>query len=97
MAQAFQVIVPEGKGFLCCSIMPKRGAGVADAFLIPLPGKRERNEFLAMVRREAGAVEVSADYLHRRICQVLADGAAQGKAPPHWLVAIAERLGCDQW
>jgi hypothetical protein len=97
MAQTFQVLVPKGKGFLCCSIMPKKGAGVADAFLIPLPGKRERNEFLAMLRRETGAVEVSADYLHRRICQALADGAAQGKVPSHWLVAIAEHLGCDQW
>jgi hypothetical protein len=97
MAQTFQVVVPEGKGFLCCSIMPKRGAGVADAFLIPLAGKRERSEFLAMLRRETGAVEVSADYLHRRICQTLADGTAHGKVPCHWLVAIAERLGCDQW
>lgn len=97
MAQTFQVLVPAGKGFLCCSIMPKRGAGVADAFFIPLPGKRERNEFLAMLRHETGAAEVSVDYLDRRICQALADGAAQGKVPPHWLVAIAERLGCDQW
>jgi hypothetical protein len=97
MAQTFQVIVPEGKGFLCCSVMPKKGAGVADAFLIPLAGKRERNELLALLGRETGAVEVTADYLHLRICQALADGAAQGKVPCHWLVAIAERLGCDQW
>ncbi len=97
MAQTFQVLVPEGKGFLCCSIMPKKGSGVADAFLVPLAGKRERSEFLAMLRRETGAVEVSADYLHRRICQALADGASHDKVPCHWLVAIAERLGCDQW
>lgn len=97
MAQTFQVMVPEGKGFLCCSIMPKRGAGIADAFLIPLPGKRERNDFLAMLSRETGALEVSVDYLHLRLCQALADGAAQGKVPCHWLVAIAEQLGCDQW
>jgi len=97
MAQTFQVLVPEGKGFLCCSIMPKRGAGIADAFLVPLAGKRERNELLAMLRHETGAVEVSADYLHKRICQALADGAAHDKVPCHWLVAIAERLGCDQW
>lgn len=97
MAQTFQVLVPEGKGFLCCSIMPKKGFGVADAFLLPLAGKRERNEFLAMLRTETGAVEAAPDYLDRRVCQALADGAAQGRVPPHWLVAIAERLGRDQW
>lgn len=97
MAQTFQVLVPEGKGFLCCSVMPKKGSGIADAFLIPLPGKRERKEFLSMLYRETGAVEVSTDYLHKRICQALADGAENDKVPCHWLVAIAERLGCDQW
>ncbi len=97
MAQTFQVLVPEGKGFLCCSVMPKKGAGIADAFLVPLAGKRERNELLAMLRSETGAVEVSADCLHKRICQSLADGAAHDKVPCHWLVAVAERLGCDQW
>ncbi|MDT8441211.1 MAG: hypothetical protein RQ723_06090 [Desulfuromonadales bacterium] len=97
MAQTFQILAPEKKGFLCCSIMPKKGAGVADAFLIPLSGKRERNEYLAMLRRETGAVEVSVDYLHRRLCQALADGAANDKVPCHWLMAIAERLASDNW
>ena len=96
-AQTFQVFIHDGKGFLCCSIMPKKGHGVADAFLIPLAGKRERNELLDMVKSETGAIEVSTDYLHKRICQALADGAAEGKVPCHWLVTIAERLGTDQW
>jgi hypothetical protein len=97
MAQTFQVIVPDGKGFLCCSIMPKKGSGVADAFLIPFAGKRERNEFLSVLKGQVGALESTPDYLDRRICQALADGANQGKVPCHWLVAIAERLGRDQW
>lgn len=96
-AQTFQVLIPDGKGFLCCSIMPKKGHGVADAFLIPLAGKGERNNLLNMMRSETGAIEVSADYLHKRMCQALADGAMHDKVPCHWLVAIAERLGCDQW
>ncbi len=97
MAQAFYAVVPQGKDFIACSIMPKKGFGVADAFVTELGGKRKRDEFLAMLSHETGAVEVSADYLHLRICQALADGAGQGKVPCHWLVAIAERLGCDQW
>jgi len=96
-AQTLQAMVPEGKGFLCCSIMPKAGAGVADAFLIPFAGKRERNDFLAVLQSQVGALEATPDYLDRRICQALADGAEQDKAPCHWLVAIAERLGRDQW
>lgn len=96
-AQTLQAMVPEGKGFLCCSLMPKAGAGIADAYLIPFAGKRERNEFLGILRGEVGALESTPDYLDRRICQALADGAEQGKVPCHWLVAIAERLGRDQW
>ena len=96
-AQTLQAMVPEGKGFLCCSLMPKRGAGIADAFLIPFAGKLERNDFLAVLQGQVGALESTADYLDRRICQALADGAEQDKVPCHWLVAIAERLGRDQW
>jgi hypothetical protein len=97
MAQTLQAIIPDGKGFVSCSLMPKIGNGVADAFLAPLPGKREMKSFLAMLQEEAGAIESTADYLDLRVCQALADGAKHGHVPNHWLAAIAERLGCDQW
>jgi len=97
LAQTFQVLVPEGEGFLCCSIMPKSGSGIADAFLVPLEGKRERNRLLTLLQDETGAIESSPEYLDQRVCQALADGVAQGKTPSHWLVAIAEQLGRDQW
>lgn len=97
MAQTLQAIIPDGKGFVSCSLMPKLGKGIADAFLAPLPGKRELKSFLSMLQEEAGAIESSADYLDLRVCQALADGTQQGHVPNHWLAAIAERLGCDQW
>lgn len=97
MAQTLQAIIPDGKGFASCSLMPKRGKGVADAFLAPLPGKRELKSFLAMLQEEAGAIESSREYLDLRVCQALADGARHGHVPNHWLAAIAEQLGCDQW
>lgn len=50
-----------------------------------------------MLSREAGGVESSAAYLDARLCQALAEGARHGNVPSHWLVAIAERLGRDQW
>jgi hypothetical protein len=97
MAQTLQVIIAHGKGFVSCSLMPKQGKGIADAFLAPLPGKRELKSFLAMLQEEAGAIEASLDYLNLRVCQALADGAKHDHVPNHWLAAIAERLGCDQW
>lgn len=97
MAQTLQAIIPDGKGFVSCSLMPKGGKGVADAFLAPLPGKRELKSFLAMLHEKAGAIESSPEYLDLRVCQALADGAKHGQVPSHWLAAIAERLGCDQW
>jgi hypothetical protein len=96
-AQSFQVIVPSGKGFVSCSMLLKLGLGVADAFLIPLESKRELKKFLTMLGRDAGGIESSAAYLDARLCQALAEGARQGNVPSHWLVAIAERLGRDQW
>ncbi len=96
-AQLIQIVLPQGKGFVSCSMMLKRGFGVADAFLLPFANKRTLNQFLKRIQQETGAVEMQADYPERRLCQALADGAAAGKVPNHWLVAIAERLGCDQW
>jgi hypothetical protein len=96
-AQSFQVVIPDGKAFSSCSILLKEGVGVADAFVVPLPSKRKLNDFLAMMKDEAEFVESSSDYLNLRVCHALAEGAARGKAPNHWLAHIAEILGCDQW
>ncbi|NVN90709.1 MAG: hypothetical protein HXX11_08890 [Desulfuromonadales bacterium] len=96
-AQSFQVIVPDGKGFKSCSILLKRGEGVADAFVVPLAKKRELNEFLAMMNQEGAFIESSSSYLDLRLCHALSDGAVLGKAPNHWLLQVAEILGKDQW
>ena len=96
-AQSLQIVVPRKKGYLSCSTMPKKGFGMADAFLLELENKKHLQEFLKMLKFEAGGLEVSMDYIDERICQVLADGARNGKVPNHWLVAIAEELGRDKW
>jgi hypothetical protein len=96
-AQSFQIIVPDGKGFKSCSILLKRGEGVADAFVIPLSTKREMNEFLSMMNQEGAFIESSADYLDQRVCHALAEGISLGKAPNYWLMQVAEILGKDQW
>ncbi len=96
-AQSLQIVIPRKRGYLSCSTMPKKGSGMADAFLLELENKRHLQEFLEMLKFEAGGLEVSIDYIDERICQVLADGVRNGKVPNHWLVAIAEELGRDQW
>ena len=96
-AQSFQIIVPDGKKFKSCSILLKRGAGVADAFIIDLAGKRELKKFLALMDEEGAFIESSDDYLDQRICHALAEGAVLGKAPNHWLLQVAEYLGKDSW
>ena len=96
-AQSFQVVVPEGKGFYSCSILLKQGTGVADAFVVPLAGKRELNGFLSMLKRQACFVESTAELLDLRVCQALGEGVRRGNAPGCSLVRIAELLGCDRW
>ena len=96
-AQSFQVIIPDGKGFSSCSLLLKRGVGVADGFVVPLPTRRELNDFLAMMKAGAGFLEVAPDYLDLRVSHALAEGARLGNAPNYWLVRIAELLGRDQW
>ncbi|NOY12832.1 MAG: hypothetical protein GXP51_03845 [Deltaproteobacteria bacterium] len=96
-AQSLQIILPQGKGYLSCSIMLKKGFGVADSFLMPFPDKRELNRFLRMMSQETGGIEMTTDYADRCLCRGLADGTDAGKVPGHWLIAIAEQLGCDQW
>lgn len=96
-AQSLQIVIPWGKGFLSCSTMPKKGFGMADSFLLELENKKHLQEFLQMLKFEAGGLEVSIEYIDERVCQVLADGSCNGKVPNHWLVAIAEQLGRDNW
>jgi len=96
-AQSLQIVIPRKRGYLSCSTMPKKGFGMADAFLLELENKKHLQEFLKMLKFEVGGLEVSMDYIDERICQVLADGVRNGKVPNHWLVAIAEELGRDQW
>ena len=96
-AQSFMAILPRGKGFLGCSVMLKTGHGVADAFILPLEDKFHLKELKNVMLNETGSTETSKSYFDQRICHGLADGAGEGKVPTHWLVAIAEQLGNDQW
>ncbi len=96
-AQSFQVIVPDGRSYRSCSILLKRGEGVADAFEIQLSSKRELKDFLMVMNNEGAFIESTSEYLDQRICHALAEGAALGKAPNYWLLQVAEVLGKDQW
>ncbi|MFA7059271.1 MAG: hypothetical protein WC156_00450 [Pedobacter sp.] len=96
-AQSFQSVVPDGKGHISCSVLLKKGAGVADAFVVSLPTKKELNNYLDMLKQEGAFIESSPEYFDQRICHGLAEGAALGKAPNFWLAHVAEALGKDQW
>jgi len=96
-AQSFMVVLPRGKGFLGCSLLLKNQHGVADAFILPLADKAHLRELKQVMNAETGSLEISRSYLNQRVCHALADGAAAGKVPSHWLLAIAEQLGSDQW
>ncbi|MEA3544106.1 MAG: hypothetical protein U9R69_02675 [Thermodesulfobacteriota bacterium] len=96
-AQSLQMVVPCKRGYRSCSTMPKKGFGMADAFLLELENKKRLKEFLDILQFDVGGIEVNINYLDERVCQVLADGSSNGKVPNHWLVGIAEELGRDQW
>jgi hypothetical protein len=96
-AQSFQIVVPCGKGHVSCAILLKKGTGVADAFIIPLPTKKELNNFRNVMKQEGSFSESSSEYLDQRVCHALAEGVNLGKVPNFWLANIAEVLGKDQW
>jgi len=96
-AQSFMAVVPNGKGHLSCSVLLKRGIGVADSFIIPLQTKKELKSFLDMMKLEGAFLETSIEYFDQRLCHGLAEGAALGNAPNFWLAHVAEVLGKDQW
>ncbi|MDT8334368.1 MAG: hypothetical protein RQ753_01595 [Desulfurivibrionaceae bacterium] len=96
-AQSLQIIIPDGKGFVCCSILLKMRVGVADAFLIPLENKRALRDFLKIMTEEIAMLESTPEYLDLRLGQALAEGVGLGRVPNPWLVAIAERLGREPW
>ncbi|MBC7962546.1 MAG: hypothetical protein H7Y05_06345, partial [Steroidobacteraceae bacterium] len=96
-AQSFMTVVPDGKGHVSCSALLKRGTGVADSFIIPLPTKKVLKSFLDTMKQEGAFLESSPEYLDQRICHSLAESAAVGNAPSYWLAHVAELLGKDQW
>jgi hypothetical protein len=96
-AQSFQVVVPDGKAHVSCSVLLKQGSGVADSFVVSLPDKKVLKSFLDTMKAEGAFIESSPEYLNQRVCHGLADGAALGKAPNFWLAHVAEVLGKDQW
>jgi len=96
-AQSLQIVISQRGQYRGCSMMPKKGFGVADAFLIPLENKGHMQHFKEIVQTEVGGLEVSSTYIDQRLCYALADGARVDRVPNHWLLAIAEQLGQDQW
>jgi hypothetical protein len=96
-AQGFHTIVPDGKGYVSYGVLVKKGVGVADAFVIPLRGKKDLNEFVNILKQEGAFLESSPEYFDQRICHALAEGASLGNAPNFWLAKVAEMLGKDQW
>ncbi len=96
-AQSLQIIIPHGRQYLGCVVMPKKGFGIADAFLLQLESKAHLQQFRSMLQSDIGGVEIGIDYIDQRLCQALADGIRVDKIPNHWLLAIAEQLGRDQW
>jgi len=96
-AQTFQLVIPKGAGYLSCIILLKKGKGVADVIMLEFPTKKKLNSFLETMRQESDSNLSSEEYLDKRICHSLADGAAVN-APPHFMLAhIAEILGKNQW
>ena len=96
-AQSFQIVVRQGRGYLSCALLLKQGHGISDAFVIEFDRKKEVDDFLDHLGSEGLFVRSTGEYLDQRICQALADGAAQGRVPNVWLVRIAELLGSDRW
>jgi hypothetical protein len=96
-AQSFQALIPDGKGHISCAVLLKKGIGVADAFVISLPTKKELKSFQEMMKQEGAFIESSVEYFDQRICHGLAEGSVLGKAPNFWLTHVAEVLGKDQW
>jgi hypothetical protein len=95
-AHSFEVIVPDRKGFACCSILLKSGIGVADASILPLKSKREMNSHLKSLR-DAGFMKSTPEELDLELCQALAERIGAGNVPPPSLVRVAELLGRDRW
>lgn len=96
-AQGFHVVVPDGTGYAVCSLISKLQAGIVDSFVIHLASRRELDPLLGKLQGGQSYVQSSEEFLDLRVCHALADGAAFGITPSHWLVCIAEVLGRDRW
>lgn len=95
--QLFYAVAPDGGGHAACTVLLKEGGGVAQCTVTRLSSGCELETFLAAVRNRGCFIDSSLDYLGLRVSHALAQGNEQGRAPGHWMVRVAEILGCNRW
>ncbi|TGU72376.1 hypothetical protein E4633_08675 [Geomonas terrae] len=95
--QLFYAVAPDSGGHAGCTVSLQEGGGVAECTVTRLSSLTEVDAFLAAARNRGCCIDSSLDYLGLRIAQALAQGNEQGRAPGHWLVRLAEILGCSRW
>jgi hypothetical protein len=82
--------------FVMCSLLLKRGKGIADTVVYGGLSRRDADFHANRFRIEAGGVGVSRTFFERRLADALAENLARKVPPPFGLVHAAEVLGLGQ-
>jgi len=92
-AQSVFALGKLGRRHVVASVLTKAGIGIAEA----LPGegmsKTEADGFVRMIKQEADARPVSAEFVERFLAAALATNLAQDHPPPFGFVQVLEVLG----
>jgi hypothetical protein len=92
-AQSLFVAMRQGRRHAVASVLIKAEAGVADAWVQSGMAKADADGMIEEITEMAQAVEVSLDFLRRRLADALATHLETGRPPPFGLVQAVETIG----
>jgi hypothetical protein len=92
-AQSVFALAKLGRRHVVASVLTKAGIGIAEALLGEWMSKTEADGLVRMIKQEADARPVSAQFIERFLAAALATNLAQGHPPPFGFVQVLEVLG----
>jgi hypothetical protein len=91
-AQNFMILAQRGPQTILAVILLKVGKGVAEAWAQVDMSRREAEQMMRDVNREAGGAKVSAAFIEERLARGIATHLEQKTLPPFRLLQVAEML-----
>ena len=97
-SQGAMLIVRDDQRYRLISFVLKESVGIVDVMVTPALGRKQINQYVALMKQQETSVEkVSPDLIHRQLPFFLALNLKSGISIDHELIQVMELLGINDW